>query len=222
MNPVIDFARELGVGKWCSCPSLAPSGFRLCRTDGSSNSSWGLGPAAHLLAGELLHAELEQTHQNEIRDEAVIAVPAGQGKTSFIDARDVAAVAAKVLADPRPMNRWHDLTGSEALGYGQVAEILTDVLGRPIAYANPSLRTFFQRMRAAGTRLGFRARDIDDLHDGAARDGRSRHTRDGRIVRTAADQHAAVRCRLCGMLDVTTGTGSSSANGSRVGIPRDW
>lgn len=38
-----------------------------------------------------------RTHQDEIRDNNTIVVPAGMGKTSFVDVRDIAAVAALAL-----------------------------------------------------------------------------------------------------------------------------
>jgi uncharacterized protein YbjT (DUF2867 family) len=155
INPVIDFARELGVRKVVFLSLLGAERIPVVPHRRIEKHLEASGLPHTFLRASFFMQNLSTTHQDEIRDEDVIAVPAGQGKTSFIDARDVAAVAAKVLADPRPMNRWYDLTGSEALDYGQVAEILTDVLGRPIAYANPSLRTFFQRMRAAGHPLGF-------------------------------------------------------------------
>jgi uncharacterized protein YbjT (DUF2867 family) len=98
---------------------------------------------------------LSTTHRADIREEGEIPVPAGDGRTSFIDARDIAAVAAKVLTEPGHLNRAYPLTGGEALDYATVARILTEVLGRPIAYRRPSLLSFARRMRGRGLEWGF-------------------------------------------------------------------
>lgn len=85
---------------------------------------------------------LSTTHRDEIRERDEIAVPAGRGATSFVDVRDIAAVAAEALTTPGHVGRAYPLTGGEALDYFQVAAILGEVLGRPIAYTDPSLPRF--------------------------------------------------------------------------------
>lgn len=65
-------------------------------------------------------------------------MPAGGGRTSFVAASDVAAVAATALLDPAAhRNRAWTPTGPAALTYAEVAAILTRVLGRPIRYTRP-------------------------------------------------------------------------------------
>jgi len=101
---------------------------------------------------------LSTTHRDEIRLRSEIFVPAGTGKTSFVDVRDVGAVGALVLSSKTTehLNRGYELTGSEALTYGEVAEILTKVLARKIAYRNPSiLRFIWQKWRIEHMPLGF-------------------------------------------------------------------
>lgn len=57
-------------------------------------------------------------------------VPAGRGRTSFVDTRDVAQIAASVLTEPGHETRAYELTGSEALSYDALAGTLSGVLGR--------------------------------------------------------------------------------------------
>ena len=71
-----------------------------------------------------------------IRDEGKIYVPAGEGKSSFVDARDIGAVAAKVLTSGRFERGAYPITGREALTYGQAAEIISRVSGRSIIYVD--------------------------------------------------------------------------------------
>ncbi|MEO7911941.1 MAG: SDR family oxidoreductase [Roseiflexaceae bacterium] len=100
---------------------------------------------------------LSSTHRDEIKDQNEIFVPAGRGKTSFIDARDIAAVAALALTEDGHANRAYDLTGAEALDYSQVAALLTDVLGRPITYRHPGMLRFMRHQRTKGTPLALAA-----------------------------------------------------------------
>ncbi|MDX2138634.1 MAG: SDR family oxidoreductase [Chloroflexota bacterium] len=97
---------------------------------------------------------LSTTHRAEIRERGVIDVPAGKSKTSFIDVRDIAAVTAKVLAEDGHRNRIYTLTGSDALDYFAVAGIMTDVLGKPIRYTNPSIPSFVYHQRQQGRDWG--------------------------------------------------------------------
>lgn len=98
---------------------------------------------------------LHEVHGRDVRERDEIFVPAGSGTTSFVDARDIGAVAARVLAEPGHRNAAHDLTGPEALTYDEVAAIFTRVLGREITYADPSILGLVRRMRARGHPLGY-------------------------------------------------------------------
>ena len=92
---------------------------------------------------------LSTTHLEDIRDRDDVFVPAGNGKTSFIDARDIGAVASKALLENH-QNAAYDLTGDQALTYGEVAQILSGELGRPIRYSQPNLLKFALEERARG------------------------------------------------------------------------
>jgi uncharacterized protein YbjT (DUF2867 family) len=98
---------------------------------------------------------LSTTHRAEIRDRGEIFVPAGRGRTAFVDTRDVADVAFLALTAPGHERQAYTLTGAEALTYGEVAAVLSAVLSREIRYARPSLWAFWRRQRAEGTPAGF-------------------------------------------------------------------
>lgn len=83
-------------------------------------------------------------------DRGVIAVPAGDGKSSFIDARDIAAAAAAALSSPKFDGRAFNLTGPEALGYGEAASILSEVLGRRVRYEATDDAAFVAMLTGAG------------------------------------------------------------------------
>ena len=53
-------------------------------------------------------------------------------KMSFIDVRDTAAVAARILKDPSKHNgKIHDFTGEQTT-YGDFANVMSEVLGKPV------------------------------------------------------------------------------------------
>jgi uncharacterized protein YbjT (DUF2867 family) len=80
----------------------------------------------------------------------MIAVPAGEGRTSFIDVRDVASAAAAALISDRFDGQSFNLTGPEGLSYYDAAAVLSDSAGRNITYQPVDDDTFIQGAVAAG------------------------------------------------------------------------
>lgn len=64
----------------------------------------------------------------------LVALPVGDAKTSFIDARDIADAAVAALVNADFDGQALTLTGSESLSYGEAAAVLSKVLGRTIRY----------------------------------------------------------------------------------------
>lgn len=94
-------------------------------------------PFSHIRPGFFMQ-NISGIHAEEIRDRDMIFVPAGKSKTSFIDAADIGLAIATVLHTPKKhQNTAYTITGSEALDYFAVAEILSAVTGRKIQYAKP-------------------------------------------------------------------------------------
>ena len=98
---------------------------------------------------------LSTTHLQDILERDDLFVPAGNGRTSFIDARDVAAVAVRALSVPHIVNGGIDLTGAEALTYSEVAAAFSEVLGRRITYSNPVPPKFGFEMQRRGIKPDF-------------------------------------------------------------------
>ena len=61
-------------------------------------------------------------------------LPAGAGRAAFVDTLDLGEVAAKALDEGVLQREAPRLTGPEALSFHDVAQILTEELGRPIRY----------------------------------------------------------------------------------------
>lgn len=87
---------------------------------------------------------LSTTHASDIRDHDRIIVPAGRGLTAFVAAYDVASVATQALLHPLDhQGRAWTPTGPAALSYYEIADTLSDVLGRRIDYTKPGLVRYF-------------------------------------------------------------------------------
>lgn len=92
----------------------------------------------------------------EIKERQRIFVPAGNGKTSFVDVRDLAEVASLTFRNPQlHENKAYTITGKEALTFSQVAEKMSAILGQSISYANPSAKDFKAYMVNRGKDRGF-------------------------------------------------------------------
>jgi uncharacterized protein YbjT (DUF2867 family) len=85
----------------------------------------------------------------------VIALPAENGATSFIDARDIAAVAAAALTQEGHSGAFYGVTGGEALNHTQVAAILGEAMGRPIRYEAVDADGFVAAMGEIGAPAEF-------------------------------------------------------------------
>lgn len=71
-----------------------------------------------------------------IRDQGVVAVPTGTGRTPFVDLEDVAAVAVAALLDDGHAGRRYDLSGPEPLTWSEAAETIGKVTGREIGFVD--------------------------------------------------------------------------------------
>ncbi len=98
---------------------------------------------------------LARVHGAQVREHDELLMPAGHGRTAFVDAEDVAAVAAAALLDPGAhASRAYTPTGPEALTYDAVAAQLSNVLGRRITYRAPGLVEYVRRARSWGMAPG--------------------------------------------------------------------
>lgn len=87
---------------------------------------------------------LSQVRAGELR------LPAADGRTSFVDARDIAACAVAALTSDRFDGKAWDLTGPEAVTYADVAAALGETLGKPVTYTPIDDDAFVAEWAAAG------------------------------------------------------------------------
>ncbi|HYZ51288.1 MAG TPA: SDR family oxidoreductase [Nitrososphaeraceae archaeon] len=87
-----------------------------------------------------------------IRTQDAFYVPGGDAKLSFIDARDVAAVAVKALTGDSQQHtgKSYTITAEEAISYRQAAEILSKEAGRRISYVDIPEQNALKGMKESG------------------------------------------------------------------------
>jgi uncharacterized protein YbjT (DUF2867 family) len=115
----------------------ASSGFTLGRDHGATEDLLRASGMAWTFLRDNFYAEVFPLFAD---DNGVIRGPAGSGRVAAVSQRDVAAVAATVLADPAPHRAaTYDLTGPEALTLNAAAQRLTAVTGRSYSFQNETL-----------------------------------------------------------------------------------
>ena len=149
MLPAIDAGVALGVRRWAFLSLQGAQSNPFVPHRAVEQHLEKLGASKQLeytfLRASFFMQNLSTTHRQDIARLNDLFIPAGNGKTAFVDVRDIAAVAVKVLtssdADLERLgvrNTGVELTGFEALTYAEVAAIMTRVLGKTITYSNPS------------------------------------------------------------------------------------
>lgn len=97
---------------------------------------------------------LSTTHLAEIRDERRLYVPAGAGRTNFIDVRDLGELCARMFTDSGHVGKAYTLTGERSYSYAEVAERLAKALETPVAYVNPGPLSFLSCQLRRGRKPG--------------------------------------------------------------------
>ncbi|WP_404339708.1 NAD(P)H-binding protein [Pseudoalteromonas mariniglutinosa] len=92
----------------------------------------------------------EQHHVKTINEESKIYSATGTGRVAFIDAQDIARVAADALLSTESWNRAVLLTGPHPLSYGDVAKKLSLALGRNVSHHNLSYSEFVRQLQKLG------------------------------------------------------------------------
>ena len=80
----------------------------------------------------------------------VLTAAMKDGRIAMVDARDVAAMAVAPLTAPGHEGQTYVITGPEALSHAMVAAILSEAVGRPIAYRDIELDALRKQLVSGG------------------------------------------------------------------------
>lgn len=155
ITPAIDAAIRSGVGRIVFLSVLGAEKLPVVPHRRIEKHLAGADAETTFLRASFFMENLTEVHGDEIRDHGEIVVPAGNGRTSFVAADDIAAVAASALTEAGHAGESYDVTGPESLTYQEVADLFADELGREVRYTEPSLREFARHSRRLGRDWSF-------------------------------------------------------------------
>ena len=85
-----------------------------------------------------------------IQAQNTIALPAGDAKTSFIDTRDIAEAAARLLVTDDLNNRAFNLTGPDSISHAQAAHAISEASGKAIVFQDAAAEDVKKSLIGAG------------------------------------------------------------------------
>lgn len=148
--PVIDRAKALGVPKLVLMTAMGANADETAPLRIAERHLEASGLAYNIIRPNWFMQNFHTFWLQGIREQGKIFLPVGQAKGSFIDARDIAAVAAVLLTSPQWDNQDFDLTGAEALNHDEVATLLSRATDRAIAFEDVTPEAMRPKLLAAG------------------------------------------------------------------------
>lgn len=85
-----------------------------------------------------------------VKERGALFLPAGDGKDTPTDPRDIAAVAVKALTTPGHEGKIYELTGPEFLSYAEMMQKMAAAIGKPLKYVDVPEATAREGMLATG------------------------------------------------------------------------
>jgi uncharacterized protein YbjT (DUF2867 family) len=141
-NNFIEAAERMGVRRVVKLSALGPDAgppMRLRRIHSECERILEESSMGWTLLRPNLFMQTTLTFAEQVAAEGRFYAPLAEAKTSMIDVRDVATVAAKTLTDERHEGKVYELTGPEAISHREIAEKLSKVLERPVEHVEVSL-----------------------------------------------------------------------------------
>lgn len=89
---------------------------------------------------------LTTTHLNSIK-EGYLHLPSGEGKTSFIDVQDIAAISAIVLENNEYISKSITITNTTSMSFEDAVQIINKTCNLSITYKHVNLLSFFIRQK---------------------------------------------------------------------------
>lgn len=149
MRPLLERAVEQGVAQLVllSASSLDEGGPMMGEVHAWLNAN---APRWVVLRPSWFMQNFVTQHLPSIINEGCIYSATQDGRTPFIDAADIAAVAVEALVEPAIASGERVLTGPEALSYDEVADRIAAVAQRPIRHCRLSVEQLARRYTGFG------------------------------------------------------------------------
>jgi uncharacterized protein YbjT (DUF2867 family) len=150
LNPLVDAARAQGVQKVVLMSAMGANADEAAPLRMAERHLEASGLVFNVIRPNWFMQNFNTFWLHGILNQGQILLPTGDAKGSFIDARDIAAVAAQLLVSDRFNGQAFDLTGPEALDHHQVAALLTQAAGKPIGYTEITPEAMREGLLGAG------------------------------------------------------------------------
>lgn len=79
-----------------------------------------------------------------------ISTPAGDGKTPFLPISEMAEALAVVLTTPGHENKEYIIAAETAFSFAEIADLLSDITGKTIAYHQPEVSSYIEQLIQTG------------------------------------------------------------------------
>lgn len=174
MAPFLDRAKQLGVKRVVAVSSLGvgfphepeDSGRRKVeRLVTNSGMEWTL-----LRPGGFSQNFSESFFLPGILHADTVATATGDGAVAFVDAEDIAGVAAAALTEQGHAQAIYPITGPQSLTFAQAAAVISKATGREISHRNISSDEFAAILQGGGVPADYAAvvvRDQEAIREGA-------------------------------------------------------
>jgi uncharacterized protein YbjT (DUF2867 family) len=134
LKPAIDAARAQGVRKIVLMSAMGANADEAAPLRKAEVHLMNSGLAYNIIRPNWFMQNFNTFWIQGILEHGKIFLPVATAKGSFIDARDIAAVAAELLSSDALNNQEFDLTGGVALNHDEVAQVLSRETGRSITF----------------------------------------------------------------------------------------
>ncbi|MBX3607209.1 MAG: SDR family oxidoreductase [Piscinibacter sp.] len=150
LAPLIDEARSRGLTKVVLMTAMGANADENAPMRKAERRLEASGLAYNIIRPNWFMQNFNSFWLHGIQTAGQIFLPVGSAKGSFIDARDIAAVAARLLTGDAFANRDFDLTGPRALDHTEAAAILTQVTGKAIGFTDITPEAMLEGLLGAG------------------------------------------------------------------------
>ncbi|MGI4735501.1 MAG: SDR family oxidoreductase [Janthinobacterium lividum] len=165
-NRVRQHTNAINAAKAAGVQHVVYTSFQRKTEDGSSAATFIA--EAHLATEKLLEAsgltytilknalylEVLPLFMGPVLETGTLYLPAGDGRCVYASRTDLGVAGARVLTTPGHDNQRYDLAGTESLSFADIAQLLSELSGKKIAYVSPTAEEFGTQLLSAGVPAG--------------------------------------------------------------------
>jgi NAD(P)H dehydrogenase (quinone) len=91
----------------------------------------------------------------QVLETGTVFFPAGDGKVSFALRQDMAEASVAILTNEGHENKSYDFNTEETVTFQEIADILSEISGKPINYVSPTQEVYIETLSSAGVPMEY-------------------------------------------------------------------